>query len=124
MKESTKAVILSALVYPGLGQFVLGAVYSGAFFAVPTTGGLLVLLYRFTKRIYLAVDQILPELADDGFNLGEAIDIFSHSGYVSWHIDVISLIIVLCCWVGAAVHAFWLGQGIDRGRDHHPPAAE
>ncbi|UCD78843.1 MAG: hypothetical protein JSW26_26145 [Desulfobacterales bacterium] len=124
MKASTKAVFLSALVYPGSGQFALGAVYSGAFFAIITTGGLLVFLFRLTKRIYLAVDQILPELANYRLNLTEFIDIISHSGYDSWHIDGISLVIILCCWVGSAVHAFWLGRGVDRRREHNPSESE
>jgi len=57
MKASTKAVLLSGLIYPGAGQFALGAVFSGVFFSILTTGGLLVVLYRFTRRIYPAADQ-------------------------------------------------------------------
>jgi hypothetical protein len=114
MKESTKAVFLSALVYPGVGQFVLRAIYSGTFFAVMTTVGLLVVLYRFTRRLYLAVDQILPLLAAYDLNVKKFFDVIHHSAYDSWRIDGISLIIILCCWLGSAVHAFRLGQRVDK----------
>lgn len=120
MKASTKAVFLSALVYPGAGQFALGAVFSGAFFSALTTGGLLVFLYRFSRRIYAVADQIVTALAAFKLNPGDLIDMLSRSAYNTWRIEGICVIIILCCWAGSTVHAFWLGQAIDRGRDNKP----
>jgi hypothetical protein len=120
MKASTKAVLLSGLIYPGVGQIALRAVFSGVFFSILTTGALLVVLYRLTRRTYLAADQIVTALAAFKLSPSDLIDMLSRSAYNSWRIDGICVIIILCCWAGSAVHAFWLGQGIDRGRDNKP----
>ncbi|MEJ2167528.1 MAG: hypothetical protein P8X90_18530 [Desulfobacterales bacterium] len=117
MKASTKAMFLSALVYPGAGQFALGAVFSGAFFSALTTGGLLVFLYRFSRRIYPVADQIVTALATFKLNPGNLIEMLGRSAYNTWRVDAICVIIILCCWAGSAGHAFWLGKATDRGRD-------
>ena len=114
MKESTKGVLLSALVYPGLGQLALGLKLSGALFAVLTTAGLLVVIYRLTIRIYHALDPILSSLADNTLNWRKLIEIVNLSPYHSWGIEGISLVFLLSCWIVAAVHAYLAGQKIDR----------
>ena len=114
MKESTKGVLLSGLVYPGLGQLVLGAKFSGAIFAILTTAGLLVIIYRLTVRIYHALDPILSLLANNTLNWKQFIAILSHSSYDSWQIEGISLVLFLACWAVAGVHAYFAGQKIDR----------
>ncbi len=114
MKESTKGVLLSGLVYPGLGQFVLEAKFSGVLFAILTTAGLLVIFYRLTVRIYHALDPILSLLANNTLNWNRFIAILSHSSYDSWQIEGISLVLFLDCWVLASLHAFFVGQKIDR----------
>jgi len=114
MKESTKSTLLSALVYPGLGQLVLGLKLSGALFAVLTTAGLLVVIYRLTIRIYHALDSILSSLADNTLNWRTLIEIVNLSTYPSWEVEGISLVFLLSCWAAAGVHAYLAGQKIDR----------
>ena len=114
MKESTKDALLSALVYPGLGQLVLGSKLSGAFFAVLTTAGLLVIIYRITVRIYHALDPLLSALAENTLNWSKLIEIVNLSPYDSWRVEAISLVFLLSCWVAAGVHAYLAGQKIDR----------
>jgi len=114
MKESTKGVLLSGLVYPGLGQLVLGAKFSGVLFAILTTAGLLVIIYRLTVRIYHALDPILSLLANNTFNWNQFIAILSHSSYDSWQIEGVSLVLFLACWALSSLHAFFVGQKIDR----------
>ena len=114
MKESTKGVLLSALVYPGLGQLALGSKLSGALFAVLTTAGLLVVIYRLTIRIYHALDPILLSLADNTLNWSKLIEIVNLSSYHNWGVEGISLVFLLSCWAAAGVHAYLAGQKIDR----------
>ncbi len=114
MKESTKGALLSALVYPGLGQLVLGAKLSGAFFAASTTAGLLVILYRLTVRIYRALDQILPELTGKVGDLRNVLAVLDQSTYPSWSVEKISLIVVSACWAASVIHAHWVGTRLDR----------
>jgi hypothetical protein len=114
MKESTKGALLSALVYPGLGQMVLGLKFSAVLFAVSTTAGLLVIIYRLTIRIDQALAPVLSSLADNTLNWRKFIEIVSLSPYDSWRIEGISLALLLACWVAASVHAYLAGRKIDR----------
>ena len=114
MKESTKGALLSFLVYPGLGQLVLGLKISGVLFAVLATAGLLVVIYRITVRIFHALDPILSSLADNSLIWSKFIEIVSRSPYDSWRVEGISLVFLLLCWMAAGVHAYLAGQKIDR----------
>lgn len=113
MNESIKAVLLSALVYPGVGQFVLGSKISGALFAGLTSAGLAVIFYRLTMRTYHAIDPILASLADNILTWNKLIEILN-SRYENWRLETISLAFLLACWVVAGVHAYYAGQKIDR----------
>ena len=114
MKESTKGTLLSALVYPGLGQLVLGAKWSGLSFAVLTTAGLLVIIYRLTIRIYLALTQIPYTLTGNLRDLGKIFTIIDQSAYPDWSTELFCLIIVAICWVASIIHGYWAGRRLDR----------
>ena len=114
MKESVKGALLSALVYPGLGQLVLGSKMSGALFAVSATAGLLVVIYRLTVRIYHAIDPILVSLADNTLNWHKLCEFVNRPPYDNWQVEAISLVFLLSCWVAAGVHAYIAGLRIDR----------
>ena len=114
MKESSKGVILSALVYPGLGQLLLGSIFSGILFALFTTGALLVVIYRVTIRIYQAIDQISPLLDKESIEVKRIMDLISSSSSESWRIEAISFIFALSCWLISILHAYFLGRRLDR----------
>lgn len=114
MKESTQGALLSALVYPGLGQLVLGAKVSGVFFAALTTTGLMVILYRLTIRVYRALDQILPALTGKFEDLRNILAMVDQSTYPNWTVEIISLILIFVCWGASIVHAYWAGRRLDR----------
>ena len=114
MKESTKGILLSALVYPGLGQLVLGSKWSGILFAGLTTAGLLVIIYRLSIRFYLALDQIPTILTGDLRDLGRIFTIIDQSAYPDWSIECYGLLIVAICWVTSIIHACWAGNRLDR----------
>lgn len=114
MRESTKGVFLSALVYPGAGQMAMGSIFAGAVFIVLTTAGLLLIIYRITIRIYYSIDQILPLLANDALDVSSIIEIISRTQYGNWRIEGMSVILVLSCWAVSIVHAYLFGRKIDR----------
>ena len=113
MKESTKGVLLSVLVYPGLGQLVLGAKLSGGLFAVLSTAAFLVIIYRFTMRILHAIDPILSSLSSNALSFRKVIDLINQSSYDSWRVETVSLIFLLSCWIAAGAHAYFVGRMID-----------
>jgi hypothetical protein len=114
MKESTKGALLSALVYPGVGQLVLGAKFSGVLFAVLSTSALLIIIYRFTTRIFHAIDPILSSLSCNALSMRKVIDLINQSSYDSWRVETVSLIILVACWIAAGVHAYFVGRMVDR----------
>ena len=114
MKESTQGVLLSLLVYPGVGQLALGLKTSGVLFAVFATAGLLVIIFRMTGRIFQALDPILSSLADNSLNRHTFLEIVSRSSYDSWQIEGISLVFLLLCWIAAGVHAYLAGRKMDQ----------
>ena len=114
MKESTKGALLSVMVYPGLGQLVLGLKISGVLFAILTTTGLLVILYRISVRLFHALDPILSSVADNDLNWSKFIEIVSRSPYDSWQVEGISLGFLLLCWIAAGLHAYLAGRRIDQ----------
>lgn len=115
MKESTKGALLSFLVYPGLGQLVLGLKSSGIFFAVFSSISLLVVVYRLTMRGYQAIDPMLSLLADNSLSLSKAVDIFNQSSYPNWRVESISLLFLVICWIASGLHAFYAGSRTEDG---------
>jgi uncharacterized membrane protein YccF (DUF307 family) len=113
MKASTRGMLLSGLVYPGLGQLLLGHVTSGVMFVLGTSAGLIVLFYRLMQRAFRIMDQALPRLADDSLNLQTLKELLSRSSTGGWGVENICLIVIAGCWLVAIVHAYFVGQKID-----------
>ena len=113
MKQSIKGALLSGLVYPGSGQLILGRIFAGVTFVILTTIGFGVLIYRIAKRVHRILDQVLPMLAKDDLDFSKIIDSMDQSPYSSWDVELISSVLVVICWVCAAVHAYFVGKRID-----------
>ena len=116
MKESTKGVLLSALIYPGAGQLAQGSKFVGAVFIILTTAGLFLIIYRITKRIVHSVDQLLSMAPNGSTGISSFFEMISRAPYDSWRIEVISLMIVFSCWAVSILHAYFSGEKIDRQR--------
>ena len=59
MKKSTKAVLLSALVFPGAGHFFLKKRISGAILAVASLAAFYLIVSNMLERAQQIVDKIL-----------------------------------------------------------------
>jgi hypothetical protein len=113
MRASTRGMFLSGLVYPGLGQMLSGHVASGVAFALGTTAGLIVLLYCLMQRVFKAMDQILPLLADNALDMQTLQELLGRSSSDGWGLESICLIGVVGCWLAAVAHAYFVGRKID-----------
>lgn len=113
MKHSTKGMLLSGLVYPGLGQLILGHFVSGVIFVLLATAGFAVLLYRIVQRTSRVIDQILPLLADRKLDLDTLIGLLNRDTADGWGLENISLIGIAGCWLLAVGHAYFAGKKID-----------
>lgn len=111
MKQSTKAVLISALIFPGLGHLALrprrGA--RGLLFLVPAAAGVLYLL----STVMTLSDQLLTEINHGALALDpEAIVARTQQASAgNPALDWISLVCMVC-WIAAIVDVIWLSRRV------------
>ena len=113
MKASTRGMLLSGLVYPGLGQLILGRMISGVILVVIATVTLVALIYRFVQRVYGLVDRILPLLAENALDVATLKELLTRESAGGWGLEKICLIGLVGCWLIAIGHAYVVGKKID-----------
>ena len=113
MKKSTRGALLSGLVYPGLGQLVLGLAFSGVFFMSLATAGLIVFVYSIFQRAARGIDEILPLLANNQLDFNTLKELISRHSAGGWETEAISLIGIAGCWLTAIFHAYFVGKKLD-----------
>lgn len=106
-------MLLSGLVYPGVGQLVLGRVASGIAFIIFTTAGLIVIIYRIVQRAFQVIDQLLPLLADNRLDVTALNEKLSRDSGAGWGLETICLVVIAGCWLAAIGHAYFVGKEID-----------
>ncbi len=111
MKNSTKAVLLSLLVFPGAGHLYLKRGMRGLAFLAPA---LLAVLYIFNQAVDEA-NKIVGQLTSGAMPLDPAAMAaqIEQSGGNTTLANVASAV-MLICWIGSAVDAWWLAN---RGAD-------
>ena len=106
-------MLLSGLVYPGVGQLTLRRVTAGIAFICLTTVGLSVLIYRVVQRAVHVVDKLLPLLAENNLDVNTLNETIRRDSAAGWGLETISLIVIAGCWLVAIVHAYFVGKKID-----------
>jgi len=106
MKVSVKAALLSALVFPGFGQFYLKRYGRGLAFIIPALIGVGVIVWMAVASVLNRLDSMtaMPTMA----NLAD-----SASSNTSPYYNVI-LFLLFCCWVFAAIDAYRIGKEKER----------
>jgi hypothetical protein len=107
MKPSTKAALVSSLIFPGLGHLVLKRPLRGCLFIVPA-----LLAIGFLLRTTLALADTLVTEINSGKLALDPIEIVARihaSGVDNAATNAASLVILLC-WVGSVADALWLGR--------------
>jgi hypothetical protein len=113
MKASTRGMLLSGLVYPGLGQLILGRMTSGVILVVIATVTLVALIYRLVQHVYGLVDRILPLLAENTLDIATLKELLIQDGAGGWGLEKFCLIGLVGCWLIAIGHAYFVGKKID-----------
>lgn len=106
-------MLLSGLVYPGVGQLLSGRKISGLIFVLATSAGLIVLFYRLMQRAYRVMEQAIPRLGDEALDLQTLKELVVSSSDGGWGVENICLIVIVGCWLAAIVHAYFVGRKID-----------
>lgn len=109
MKASIKAALISALIFPGLGHFVLrpARVVRGLVFMIPAA-----LAASWLLRQTLALSQQLMAELDSGTLPADPAAILARmdaAGAASPLANWLGLLALLC-WIGAIADALWLGH--------------
>lgn len=107
MKPTTKAALVSALIFPGLGHLVLKRPLRGCLFIVPALLAIGFLLRTTLELANRLVDEINSgKLAIDPFQIIERI----HAAGVDNPATNAASLVILLCWVGSVADAYWLGR--------------
>ena len=118
MKASTRGMLLSGLVYPGLGQLILGRMTSGIILVLLATVTFIVLIYRVVARVYGLMDRILPLMANNALDMATLRTLLTRDGVGGWGVEKICLVGFVGCWLIAIGHAYFVGKKIDSQSDY------
>ncbi|RMF97417.1 MAG: hypothetical protein D6734_02285 [Candidatus Schekmanbacteria bacterium] len=115
MKNSTKAVILSGLAFPGLGQIVMKCYVKGISFIIATLTGLIVFLVKAVRISLSILDKISAE--------GNSIDIAAITDAANRAVKdsdsqilKYSLFFIILCWAVSIIDAYITGRKKDLGK--------
>lgn len=112
MKKSLKGALLSGLVFPGLGQYVLGEKKLGLGLIGLTAVALAVVVAELARMVSTALKTIGPALEKGGDPASLAQSAVQAMGGTTWMYSVASWGLA-ACWLGAVVHAWWWGKKQD-----------
>jgi len=108
MDRSSKAALLSALVFPGVGQWYLGRRLRALLFAVPA----LAAVWVFLSHAWALAMAINQEIAAGRIGL-DPLDIaqrIHQQAASSTGVTDIAAALMIACWAGSAIDAFLLGR--------------
>ena len=113
MKKSTKAILLSAFVFPGAGHFFLKKVLSGAVLAGASFAGIYYLILDATEKAFNFTEQL--QYGDIQPDIRAITELLSHQTTGSeaqlLHIATTALII---CWLIGIIDSYRVGRISDR----------
>ena len=109
MNQSVKAALLSALVFPGVGQIAIGHKKRGW----SIVGFVVVLLYLIFSEAMKIAYTIVEEMQKSGVPVNAEEISRATSGMVGFSDNLflnISLIILIMIWFVAIIDAYWVGK--------------
>ncbi len=115
MKKAIRGTLLSGLVFPGLGQVVLGRRLLGAGIILATTLALVLLVMGLSQRVGVMSEQLLPLLEQGTVGLDKIIEVVLRNATSSGGgVESFATPLLLACWLGSSLHAFFLGWRLER----------
>ncbi len=114
MKQSLKGALLSGLVYPGLGQYVLGRKGIGTSYMAVITACIIYIVTRVIKLISVALEQMTQMIEKGSSDIFNPLETAFKSSYGSSWLDNAVPFVILFCWIGSIIHAYLIGRELDR----------
>lgn len=108
MRTSLKGALLSGLVFPGYGQFVMKHYIRGIVLMLTCLTGLVVIGVKVRQQIFIVLEKI--EYVDGAIDMSEIINAVNLAGTTSG--DVIyrfASLLLLFCWIIGIIDAYRIG---------------
>ncbi len=113
VKKSFKGALLSCLVYPGLGQYVLGRKGIGTTYMAVITACIVYIVIRMIKLIPVILEQMTQMMAKGPLDIFSLLEISLKTVNGSSLLDNAVPIVILLCWIGSTIHAYQIGKELD-----------
>jgi hypothetical protein len=108
MKESSKAALLSGLLFPGIGQFVLKHYLRGSVLVLVALVALSVVVTRVFQRALTIVDRINSgEIPVDTAAIAEMVS--NSASAADGRTETVALLVLGACWLIGIIDAYRLG---------------
>jgi len=115
MKPSTKAALLSGLVFPGTGQVYLKRLRRGIIIIMCVASGIGVIVWAAVVKALAILDQMEHHAGRVDMETVSRLARTTAAGAVP-HSDLVLLFIV-CCWLFSIVDAYRIGRREERPGD-------
>jgi len=115
MRKTIKAVLLSALVFPGIGHFSLKRYQRGLVFFVPALFSLSLIVYYVLSESFAIADQIAQNQVSLNAEAISNLMMSQHSESGLLMANAATWIFVVS-WVIGAIDAFRLGRQADKAK--------
>ncbi|MEA3486985.1 MAG: hypothetical protein U9R20_04940 [Thermodesulfobacteriota bacterium] len=113
MKISTKAALLSGLIFPGTGQIHLKRFLRGITIMVLTFSGIGVIVWMATVRALAMLEEIQNQLNQVDMATISNVAMASAADHTLIYYKQILLFIV-CCWLFSIIDAYKIGEKKER----------
>ncbi|WP_426055919.1 hypothetical protein [Janthinobacterium sp. PSPC2-1] len=106
LSKRNLALLLSALVFPGSGHFILGRKVRGCLFLVPA----LVALVMVLRQIMARLDQVMAQIDSGALPLDvqlivEKVDALSANDGPAM---TLAMSVLVACWIGSLIDTWFL----------------
>jgi len=115
MKTSIKAALLSALVFPGLGQLYLKHYIRGLIPMALVLAGMALLIAQATARALQVLDKI--QIQGGSVDMKAVSDLAAASSSQGDGYSSLIWLVIAGCWLFGAIDAYRLGKEKDRLND-------
>jgi len=118
MKNSTKAALLSGLIFPGTGQIHLKRFRRGIIIMIAAFSGIGIMVWMVTLRTLAVFEQIQDQLNHVDMATISNRALASSAEYSSLYSTPLLLFLV-CCWFFSVIDAYMIGKRMDRSTPAH-----
>jgi len=110
MKVSYKAVLLSAFVFPGVGQLYLKMYWRGLVIMLFSCTGLGYMIWSITKSAINRLDDVMVKMQGSTPNLQELSEIVGSKSSITDPYNDFVFYVVVCIWIFAVIDAYRIGK--------------